>query len=162
MKFSLIFISMPHAWIAHWTISFWGMENSSQGLTFKCKNAGTLIAFLKWVVTWSCESFNSVQGNQQSNACTRTNIQYNGFWNFWFPWRLTIFSAWAHCITHNMLYCSHIRTGNWFWYWTRSLLNQVNCFKSLILCCRGLCEGVQVRQSLKDPYNITFMTSIFF
>ena len=39
-------------------------------LTLKCKNAGTMPAFLRGVVTWSCESFNSVQGKQQSNACT--------------------------------------------------------------------------------------------
>ena len=162
MKFSLIFISMPQAWIAHWAISFWGMENSSPGLTLKCKNASTLTAFLKGVVTWSCESFNSVQGKQQSNACTRTIIQYNGFWNSCFPWLLTIFSTWAHCITHNMLYCCHIRIGNWFWNWTRSLFTQVNCCNSLIWCCRGLCEGVQVRQSLKDPSNVTFTTPIFY
>ena len=44
--------------------------NSSPGLTLKCKNASTLTAFLKGVVIWRCESFNSVQGKQQSNACT--------------------------------------------------------------------------------------------
>ena len=155
MKFSLMSISMPHPWLA---ITFWGMENSSPSLTLKCKNADTLTAFLKGIVTWRCESFNSVQGKQQSNACTRTSIQYNGFWNSWFPWLLTIFSAWAHCIIHNMMYCCRIRMGNW----TRSSFTQVNCCISLIWCCRGLCEGVQVRQSLKDPTNITFTASIFF
>ena len=53
------------------------MENSSPGLTLKCQNAGTLTAFLKGVVTWSCESLNSVQGKQQSNACTRTTVSFN-------------------------------------------------------------------------------------
>ena len=160
MKFSLISISMPQARIAHWANSFWRMENSSPGLTFKCQNAGTLTAFVKGVVTWTCQSFNSVQEKQQSNTCTRTIIQLNGFWNSWFPWLLTIFSACAHCITHNVMYRRCIRIGNWFWNWTRSLFTQVN-FWSLISCCRGLCEGVQVRQSLKDPRNITFTTSIF-
>ena len=148
MKFSLIFISMPHAWIPHWANSFSGMENSSSGLTLKCKNQDTLTAFLKGVVTWSCESFNSVQGKQQSNACTRTIIQYNGFWNSWFPWLLTIFSALAHCITHNMLHCSHRRIGNWFWNWTRSLFTQVNSDNSLIWCCRGLYEDKERKGTL--------------
>ena len=150
---------MPHAWIAHLEISFWWMENSSPGITLKCKNAGTLTAFLKGIVTWSCESLNSVQGKQQSNACTWTIIQYNGFWNSWHPWIPTIFSAWAHCITHKVLYCYRIRIGNWFWNWTRSLFTQVNCCNSLIWCCKGFCEGVQVRQSLKVPSNIPFTTS---
>ena len=134
-----------------------GMENSSPGITLKCKNAGILNASLiKRSSDMSCQSFNSVQGKQQSNACTWTIIQYNGFRNSWFPWVLTIFSAWAHYITFNMLYCCRIRIGNWFWNWTRSLFTQVNCCNSLIWCYRGLCEGVQERQSLKDPNNITF------
>ena len=131
-------------------------------LTLMCKNAGILTAFLR-VVTWSCKSFNFVQGKQQSNASTRTIIQYNGngFWNYWFPWLLTIFSAWAHYITHNMLYCCRIRIGNWFWDWTGSLFSQLHCCNSLIWCKRGLCGGVQIRQSLKDPRNITCTTSTF-
>ena len=133
MKFSLILISMPQAWIAHWTISFWDMENSSQGLTLKCKNASTLTAFLKGVVTWSCESFNFVQGKQHGNARTRTIIQCNGFWISQFPWLLTILSAWAHCITHNVLYSCRIRIRNWFWNWTSSLFTQVNCCNCLTL-----------------------------
>ena len=52
-------------------------EHVAHQPTLKCKNASTLTAFLRGVVTWSCESFNSVQGKQQSNACTRTIIQYN-------------------------------------------------------------------------------------
>ena len=151
---------MPELLIEQSAFEEW--STAHQVLPLTCKNAGILTAFLKGAVTWSCDNFNSVQAKQKSNACTQTIIQTDGFWNSCFPWFLTIFSDWAHCITHNMLCCCRIMIGNWFWKWTRSLFTQVNCCNSSIWCCGGLFEGVQVRQSLKDPSNITFTTSVFF
>ena len=47
MKFSFIFISMPHALIAHWAISLNRVEDSSPGPTLRCKMQVHWLYFLK-------------------------------------------------------------------------------------------------------------------
>ena len=47
MKFSLIFISMPHAWIANWAISFWGWRTAHQVLPWSVKMQIHLLHFLE-------------------------------------------------------------------------------------------------------------------
>ena len=144
---------MPHAWIANCAISFWGWRTAHQVLPWSIKMQIHWLHFLK--EQWHGAVTVLILYRENSKVMLAHEISFNIMVseNSKFPWLLTIFSAWVHYITHNMLYCCRIRIGNWFWNWTRSLFTQVDGCNSLTWSSRGLCEGVQVRQSLQDPSN---------
>ena len=68
--------------------------DSSPGLTLKCTCSYIDFAFFKGVVTWSCESFNSLQGKQQAmlahepsfNTMVSEILGFLDFLPFSLPW----------------------------------------------------------------------------
>ena len=141
MKFNLVFVSVhDHGW----------MEDSPPGLTSKHQMQVNWLHFFKKKWHWDIKDVSLYRENSKVMLAHELSFQMMdskvlGFLEF------SDFSLLElpNYVTHNMLlhYCE-IRMENYFWNWIRSLFTWVNCCNVWIRHCGGLCENVQIRESL--------------